>query len=391
MKLINYPAMASPHSMSIINDFVEKRLPIGSAVLDPFCGTGRLLFGPRNKGHDVTGIDCSPVAILAARVSHQRNNLEKISHDLEVISKKIATYAKQYFPTPDELFWFPRKAFSDLRTILSCVDKFATSSHTRRFFWLALARTARAASYIREEEYKAHRISSKRRSSFRPKPHAMFIESCLRMLARLNDPPTQGVGHYRFIQDDVINVLQKQKKFDAVITSPPYGDSISTVAYGQFAKIPLEVLKYSEHFCMEFEAKRIGGSLDTYCLGGSNCKPDAASSLVLPESVHYLPTGPMQKFCTDYFQRLGRVSELLKDSSICAFVLANRTYRGKEFPLITSTISFMEKYGFELVNKQDRFLTWKRLPRSMQRVYDGSVLRHSGMNYESVVMMYRSI
>ena len=77
MKLINYPAMSSPDSMQFIAEHIDGQLRPGSKVIDPFCGTGRLLFGPRDKGHSVTGVDCSPVAVLTARVGYQGNDLKK--------------------------------------------------------------------------------------------------------------------------------------------------------------------------------------------------------------------------------------------------------------------------------------------------------------------------
>ena len=77
MKVINYPAMASPPSIIHIGNIISKYCYKNSNILDPFCGTGRLLINPRISGHKVTGIDCSPIALLASRVIHQKLNIRK--------------------------------------------------------------------------------------------------------------------------------------------------------------------------------------------------------------------------------------------------------------------------------------------------------------------------
>ena len=111
--------------------------------------------------------------------------------------------------------------------------------------------------------------------------------------------------------------------------------------------------------------------------------------VILPKSVQYIDKGPMKKFCLDYFARLKSISVLLSETAICCFVLADRTYKRQKFPLVEANIEYMESLGFNLVDKYDRFLSWKRLPRSMRYIHENEIAKHEGMNYESVVVFTR--
>lgn len=386
MKLINYPAMASPASISFIDGYISKCLNTDAHIIDPYCGTGRLLYNPREKGLNVTGIDCSPVAILTARVGHQRNNTDRLIKNLNSIVSEFNASRSIFLPSEDEKFWFPDNVYCELRKLLLIIDRHALTTNTRRFFWLALVNTVRIASYIREEEYKTHRMTPEKRLVHNPNTKEIFIKSCMRIMERLSQKK-EIIGKYRLIQGDLSLINIPKQKYDALITSPPYGDSISTVGYGQFARIPLIILSYSDKFNQEFKVNLEKSSFDTYCLGGSNC--DTSENIELPDTVKHITKGPMKKFCIDYFHRLNILSSLLKKNSMCFFVLADRTYKRKQFPLIDSTIEHMESLGFSLIDKHDRYLSHKRLPRSMQHINQNKIEEHSGMNYESVVVFSR--
>lgn len=388
MKLINYPAMASPASINFIDRYISERLTSDANIIDPFCGTGRLLYSPRKKGFNVTGIDCSPIAILIARVGHQGNNTNKLIENLNLIISKLNVSRTMFLPSEEERFWFSDHAYCELRRLLLIIDRHSLTINTRRFFWLALVNTIRIASYIREEEYKTHRMKPEKRLEHNPKTNEIFINSCMKIAERLSQK-NATTGKYRLVQGDLSLINIPKRKYDALITSPPYGDSISTVGYGQFARIPLIILSYSEKFIQEFDVNLGKNSFDTYCLGGSNC--DTPEKVELPAAVEYITKGPMKKFCIDYFHRLNILSTLLKQNSMCFFVLADRTYKSRQFPLIDSTIDHMKCLGFSLIDRHDRYLSHKRLPRSMQHINQNKIKGHSGMNYESVVVFLRQL
>ncbi|MEW8292912.1 MAG: methyltransferase domain-containing protein [Candidatus Thiodiazotropha endolucinida] len=389
MKLINYPAMASPQSIQIIEQNVSKYLVKGSKVIDPFCGTSRLLFSARMQGHHITGFDCSPVAILTSRVCNQKINLKKIKAEKEKILKIVNDHIlkSDIIVTEEERFWYPQKTFYSLVALLNAVDESCSSVNTRRFFWLVLVDVARSASYTREEEYKSHRIPEAMRQVHSPNILDLFAKYYDLLIKRLASRDMRNAGGYRFILGDIADKTAPVAGYNALICSPPYGNSVSTVGYGQFARIPLLLLYRSLEFSYEFPSSLNKVSIDTLCLGGRQCS--SVNDIRVPQILQHIRKGPMYKFSKDYFFRLQLLSRLLKKRSLACLVLADRTYEGKKYPLIKATEEYMRSFGFSLLKKHDRYLTGKRLPRTMSKSRSTSIQSHEGMNYESVLIFKR--
>ena len=387
LKLLNYPAMASPESLSLIEREISQFIPPPGPILDPYCGTGRMLFTLRNNGYDVVGVDCSPIAILAARVAHQRISCRRLSRDFAVLTNQLSAKNSRFDVGRDESFWFRSESFVALRNILRTSELVASSTSVRRVFWLALVKVVREVSYIRENEYKLHRMSPSMRSEHRPNVHVSFLDHCGRLIDLLT-AIDHWPGRYRLLRGDVATASLRRNHYSALVTSPPYGDSASTVGYGQFSRVPLLLLRHSGRFCDEYGPFE-DTSLDGQCLGGSSC---AYSRATVPLSSH-IPKNmspAMARYTAGYFSRLALISQLLKQNAICCLALGNRTHRGQTFPLIETTIEFLENLGFLLFDRHDRLLARKRLPRSMRhRSGGGRSAEHDSINYESVVTMIR--
>ena len=386
LKVLNYPAMASPASLRIIEERISEFVPLPGPIIDPYCGTGRMLAPFRSSGYDVLGMDCSPIAILAARVVHQSVSRQRLLHDVCVLEGRASAASSHFNVSEEEVFWFHPESFLQLRNILQAVDSVSSSKNVRRVLWLALVNTVRDVSYVREGEYKLHRMNFSSRLKHRPAVLGSFLTHCGKLVDLLTEVGYRP-GRYRLIEGDVVTAFLKRRMFGALITSPPYGDSASTVGYGQFSRIPLMLLRHSAEFCKEYGSYR-GVNLDGRCLGGSSCATKELD-FELPPSLPKDVSTAMAKFSTGYYLRLKLMSKLLKRNAACCLVLGNRTHRGQIFPLIETTIEFLTSCGFFLVDRHDRLLSRKRLPRSMSHRSRGSPARHDSINYESVVTMVR--
>ena len=378
--------MASPESLALIERRICQFVRSPGPIIDPYCGTGRMLLPLRCRGYDVVGVDCSPIAVLAARVVHQGNCKRRLLQDFRALTAGIANRTERFDLREEEWFWFRSDTFVVLRNVLHLAESVASSRNVRRVFWLALVRAVREVSYLRENEYKLHRMNASMRSGHRPDVLASFLRHCGGLIDSLTTVDDR-TGRYRLVRDDVATASLKRGSFAALVTSPPYGDSASTVGYGQFARIPLLLLRYSGEFCTEY-GSYAGVSLDGRCLGGSNCarpRIDIELPVSLPEDV----APPMARFSSGYFARLALVSGILSSRATCCLVLGNRTHQGRVFPLIETTIEFLERLGFSLVDRHDRLLSQKRLPRSMRHRSCGQPTSHDSINYESVVTMVR--
>ena len=386
IKLLTYPAMASPQSVALISEYLGKYVSKDAAVIDPYCGTGRLLIAPRKMGLSVFGVDRSPLAILASRVTHQRICISQLCRDLAKVSSLVEGPVGRIEVSTTDLFWFPEKGYRTLRHILRVCDSTATSNPIRRVFWLALCNAARQVSYVRESEYKLHRLSISQRNQHLVDARSVFLENC-RSLVGILSQLRNLKGSYRLMEGDIASIKLKKRSFDAIVSSPPYGDSASTVGYGQFTKIPLMILMNSVMFKSEFNKMHMHRCLDSYFLGGTRC--NNPRSFDLPSYVEGISNRAMVRFCQQYFFRLARMEQLLAPSGICTFILGNRTCDGKLFPLIEHTIRFMLSKGLRLIARHNRILGRKALPRTMKHRRGGVLSTHNGMNYESVLLLSR--
>lgn len=385
-KIIDYPAMASPASTDIVGNLLEEYLSSNSFVLDPYCGTGRLLIKPRELGHNVLGIDCSPIAILASRVLHCRISHKLLFYYFTKVEQQARLSRVEHICTDEELFWFNRNSYIDLYNILLAIESIDMPKPILRALWLALSICSRKVSYARDSEYKLHRMNHKLRSELNPNTLNVFHNTLITLSAKLDY--IQGKrfpGKYRFLQSDVAKLSSKyfHNKIDAIVTSPPYGDSKTTVGYGQFAKVPLILLSKSFKFSDEFTLIT-KGNFDTHCLGGTKCQPMPFTH-PYPSIIDFELSRPMLRFTTDYFNRLYLLSTFLKTNGLISLILGDRLHNSRRYPLIDATCSYFKSLGFKEIFRHERLLSHKRLPRTMIHQYRSKELTHDSMNYETIV------
>ncbi len=63
-----YPARLHPATARALVELVSERMPDGTALLDPFCGSGTTLVEARALGVVAVGVDLNPLAVRLARV-----------------------------------------------------------------------------------------------------------------------------------------------------------------------------------------------------------------------------------------------------------------------------------------------------------------------------------
>ena len=144
------------------------------------------------------------------------------------------------------------------------------------------------------------------------------------------------------------NPIPPEIRYDLVITSPPYGDSRTTVAYGQYTS-----------FGTEWIADLIGGNgngyqVDAECLGK---KGELNEEL----DIHPLLTYTIEKivmedarrsdevlhFFNGYYNAIRNVMRNLNPGGRACFVVGNRVVKGVQIPMDQITASFLDAMGME--------------------------------------------
>ena len=185
------------------------------------------------------------------------------------------------------------------------------------FFRLALSEVIRESSYTRNGEFKRYRIAPSKISKFDVDPFKLFIRKVQRNLGGLSaystvaHPGRTVVSNFNTI-DGIPQRIFKGRKADMVITSPPYGDSKTTVAYGQFSRWTNEWFQFEN-------AQKI----DSLLMGG--------------------------QLKTEFSFRTETIA-------------GNRTVKGIQIPLDHFTAEMFEQNGFRHEHTYVRSITGKRMP-----------------------------
>jgi len=110
-----------------------------------------------------------------------------------------------------------------------------------RFFRVALSKTTRKVSYQRNGEFKRYRLAEEDRETHDPNVYRIF-ESEVEENVGLMKEYSEQVNHDRstdvYLADSRTAEDIDTDSVDIVVTSPPYGDHGTTVAYGQFSQDP---------------------------------------------------------------------------------------------------------------------------------------------------------
>jgi hypothetical protein len=164
------------------------------------------------------------------------------------------------------------------------------------------------------------------------------------------------------------------EKCDALITSPPYGDNVTTVPYGQFSFLPLQWIDLED---IDRHAKadylRTTHEIDARSLGGSRrVDADARKSIVAQSATleHLLDQlvgqpkdrpGRVTAFFRDLSRCLPHILKSLRPGGLMIWVLGNRRVANTQVPLDKILCELLEHHGARQVAKLSRRIPSKRM------------------------------
>ncbi|MYF07923.1 MAG: site-specific DNA-methyltransferase, partial [Rhodospirillaceae bacterium] len=122
------------------------KLPRGSVVLDPFCGSGTVLVESRLRGYTAIGFDINPLSVLISRVKTTPLHGPTAATHLESICQQAK--ALRRIPGPDVLphFWFRIPARNALYRLLQAIDMQSMDPPYKDFFRATLTSIVRRSS-----------------------------------------------------------------------------------------------------------------------------------------------------------------------------------------------------------------------------------------------------
>lgn len=418
----NYPAiMVYPISRKLISIF-KKFQPI-KTLFDPYMGSGTsLVEGVLADLDKVYGTDLNPLARFISRVktkgietlklSEQINNLYynldynftelrdlidgfdnyvRVEKGLDVTDRKgwgdnavniTLEYLKDKnidldLPEISNLgYWFLPKVVLELQIIKNCI-KLIEDKDCRNFFWLCFSETVRLSSNRRNGEFKMYRMTKEKVESFNPNVLQEFMnivqKNEQKMAEFFDEFDKKTVDTEVHIYNNNAMTLEDipNEEMDIVITSPPYGDSRTTVAYGQFSRTALEWLDMHEtdETEEELDEKDIR-RIDRDLLGGKAEKevefnlpsPTLKEDYFLIKEKDEKRANEVYAFYHDLYKSIKAITSKMKKNGYQCWVVGNRTVKEVQLPTHQILREFLEEVGNEFVTVLGRNISNKVMP-----------------------------
>ncbi len=361
----SYPAMMIPQvARTLIRDYAPEG---GCGLLfDPYMGSGTSLVEASIRGMDSIGTDINPLArmITEAKVTHFQE---------EAVEKTISELFGYFWDySPDKVrdnnfdkisnysFWYSEDALYRLSYISQFVD--GIRPDCRLFFKTALSEVVREVSFTRNGEFKRFKMSEKSLKNFKPDVFGLFESKVRRNLAGLKEYNAVANGtrkricSFNSVHGIPEDILPKES-VDMVVTSPPYGDSRTTVAYGQFSRWANEWFGFAE--AKNLDNMLMGGRKQTEKnFGGDSIAKELTAIRELDEN-RYLE---VVSFLNDYSASMKNVASVIRPGGRICYVVGNRTVKGIQIPLDYFTAEIFELNGFRHETTIVRNIPNKRMP-----------------------------
>ena len=382
--LHTYPAtMIYPISRNIIKKMSEF-YPI-DALLDPFSGSGTVpVEGVLSGIPNIYANDLNPLSILLTEVKTtpiEKDTLLNLKNTLmvsitqlfsihEEIIKNIDSfisvqeiditdnktwganatqYIEQYFSLFKNIslvnipnfknigYWFKPKVLIELSLIAEAIKRISEPI-LLKFVLVTFSEVMRLVSNRRNGEFKMYRMPKDKVKAFNPDTLKLFLNTLNTNIDKINEFK-QTLGPTKFnihISSDNSTELNNvpDNSIDLVVTSPPYGDSRTTVAYGEFSRLTLQWINYIFNISDENNESM---KLDQKLMGGEKYRNGYAyelSSPLLKKSLEEIfikdqaRSGDVFSFYKDLDLCLKSISKKSKPNTYQFWVVGNRTVKG---------------------------------------------------------------
>lgn len=393
-----YPAMMIPQ---IARRLIEEYGKTSKMNLDPFCGSGTVLIESMLHNINSYGIDINPLAILLSKVKTTPINPNVLEKEFIKICSRIREARWnpkiiQKIETPSFFnieYWFKPKVIRELSFIKQIIDNIEDVV-VRDFFYVSFSETVRKVSNTRGGEYKLFRIPKDKLKEWNPDALSTFLEISKRNIKMMGEfyssvniqKIQKGELWSKVLMEDMRGRTSiPENSVDFIATSPPYGDSRTTVAYGQFSRLTLQWLNYDYDII-----KRI----DKISLGGIRPKKikDDIPSTTLYDTLEEISKNDGKRaldvysFFSDFNRTVDEIDRVTRENAVVCMVVGNRTVKKINIPTDIIISELFEDRGYAHLKTIVRQIPSKRLPKksSPSNIKGDAV---STMNYEYIVIL----
>lgn len=210
---------------------ILSQMPCGSVVLDPFCGSGTIVYEGLKYGLKTIGIDANPIAVILSR---GKINIQGCFHDIETELNEVIEKSKKIQSVPVANDFSKNLFHEDSLNEIMRVSLFYNelSDYLKAIYLGTIALTARGCNHYKW-------TSSSVGKNIIPKRYIPFYEKLIQK-AKKHYKPIENNSEIFYEDSRLLNKLIKEESIDYVFTSPPYFDCLDYTAY--YAKIIYDIL-----------------------------------------------------------------------------------------------------------------------------------------------------
>lgn len=436
----NYPAiMVSPISRNIIR--LVKEIQSVDTILDPFAGSGTVLVEGMLAGiPNVYGNDINPLALFLSKVKTTRLDITQLQQSTQMLYNRIEDVYNQVAPQIDSAdetmqyvynldltakngwgaeapkylkeyiqdnyvgieipefknigYWFKPRVILLLSLIKNEINEIA-SKDIRDFIFVAFSETIRFVSNRRNGEFKMFRMPANKVAAFEPDVINEFKTILNRNVEKMNDfnEACTEIGSSSIVTifNNNATVLEDvpNNSVDLVITSPPYGDSRTTVAYGEYSRLSLQwvdLFDLSEKEILGIDKTLMGGNKFRNGFEFTVPSPTLRTALEKIKDIDLERAGDVYSFYFDLCNSIAAISTKTKSGGYQFWVVGNRTVKGEI--LLTDQIiaEIADKYNLEHIYTIDRNIINKVMPSKNSPTNESGV-KSSTMTNEHIVVL----
>ena len=261
----------------LVEVLLDRYLPVGGHVLDPFAGSGTTLVQALESGLDATGAELAAFNCLLMRVKTARYDAEALHDEIHDLVDRLDSLKTTARPNAYMRRWYSPTAAKQL---LAFRDH--AQSEVLRVIMSRAARSARRAAHFDLEapsepmtgEYWCH----KHRRMCRPVELAngFLRRYALDTLSRIEEFSAVRSDRVAYVLHGDARTIEYDDVFDGVLTSPPYPGLID---YHEQHRYAYELLGLEEQRGLELGKGSTKAALESYSEGIAQALANAASAL----------------------------------------------------------------------------------------------------------------
>ena len=265
------------------------------------------------------------------------------------------------------------------------------------FLLITFSETIRKVSNTKKGEFKLVRISKEqilKNTTNTKNEFLTILEKNISKMREFVKVLENSNSNVKIISGDTRNIKSiksiPDNSIDLVITSPPYGDSQTTVAYGQYSRLSLQWLDLEISDDIDIK------TLDKSLLGGIPYKDKTqwsflesktlVNSLTKIANVDPFRADDVFSFYIDLDKCIYGITKKMKIGGYQYWVVGNRTVKGENLRTDKIITEMAEKYGLNYIYTFGRNILNKSMP-SLNSPTNETGKRVATMTKEIIVVL----